>query len=168
MFFALWPSEEWLSQLAEARAAALPQLGGRAVQPADWHVTLCFLGAVPDSALDALLKRAAGIRAAPFKLQFDGLETFRGARVLAATASQAPPEAIALVQSVYRAAREVGLTPDEKPWHPHVTLARAISARQQRPLTPLALPVVSFHLAESLAAGPRRYASLASWPLWPT
>jgi 2'-5' RNA ligase len=146
----------------------LRRIGGRVVEPAAWHVTLCFLGAVQDSGINALLTQAAGIRAAPFTLQFDGLETFRSARVLAATVSHAPPEARALVQALHRAARELGLTPDDKPWHPHVTLARSISAREQAVLAPLAMPVASFQLAASLATRQPRYASLASWPLRPT
>src|SRR6202034_4414710 len=46
LFFALWPEVGWCSRLMQAAAPALAAAGGRALALADWHVTLCFLGAV--------------------------------------------------------------------------------------------------------------------------
>ena len=53
-----------------ALSAAGPQ-PGRSVPPADWHVTLCFLGAVPEPLLPALQASAARLHVPGFVLRFD-------------------------------------------------------------------------------------------------
>jgi RNA 2',3'-cyclic 3'-phosphodiesterase len=155
--------------------------GGRALAPVDWHVTLCFLGAVGEAQRTALAGRAGQIEAAAFELQFDGLELWRGARILAATVSRVPPAGLALAQALATAAQEVGLAPALKAWRPHLTLVRGATAQ---PLPAelagvarlgLQLRATRFYLAESQGLGAqvcgaseaRRYATLASWPLRP-
>jgi 2'-5' RNA ligase len=143
------------------------------VGQADWHVTLCFLGPVEQSAVEPMMVRAALVQAATFTLRFDRIERWREARVLVATASQVPAEARDLVQALHGAAQELGLKPDQKPWRPHLTLARSARTARAMPAaldeerlpTALAMPVSRFHLAESRRDGPRRYTSLGSWPL---
>jgi 2'-5' RNA ligase len=147
--------------------------GGRAIQPDDLHVTLCFLGSVDESRIDALRSRAAGLAAVSFTLQFDRIEFWRENRVLAACA-QAPAAGSSLAQALRTAASELGLAPDRKPWRPHMTLARSVLPKllpaepqaERRLSTPLTLAAGSFFLAESLPGTQRRrYATLASWPL---
>jgi RNA 2',3'-cyclic 3'-phosphodiesterase len=137
------------------------------------HVTLCFLGSVEDSRIEALRRSAAGVRAATLTLTFDRIEFWREARVLVATA-QPSAAGLALAQSLQQAACDLGLAPDRKPWRPHVTLARSVLPKLlpapmqgERPLpSPVTLRVSRFFLAESLVgAQPRRYATLASWRL---
>jgi RNA 2',3'-cyclic 3'-phosphodiesterase len=163
----------------QAAAPALGAAAGRPLAPGDWHVTLCFLGAVGEAQQAALCVRAGEIRAAAFELQFDALALWRGARILAATAARVPPAGLQLVQALAAAAREVGLAPDLKAWRPHLTLVRSATAQrlpaavapELRPA--LALPATRFYLAESQGLGAqvcgasegRRYATLASWPL---
>jgi RNA 2',3'-cyclic 3'-phosphodiesterase len=158
----------------------VPQAGGRTVAQADLHLTLCFLGAVDESALAALLTRASHLAAAAFSLQFDRIEYWRESRVMVAVASQAPSHGWALVRALQSVTGELGLSPDLKPWRPHVTLARGIARRRVPaellsglPLAPdSAWPVDRFHLAESRRAdghvrveGKSRYTLLGSWPL---
>lgn len=75
MFVALTPPAEALEHLAEfwePRAQADPEM--RWVDPEQWHLTLSFLAAVPERALDGLeerLERAAR-RRAPFDCQLGG------------------------------------------------------------------------------------------------
>jgi len=137
------------------------------------HVTLCFLGSVEDSRIEALRLSVAGVHASALTLTFDRIEFWREARVLVATAQPAPA-GLALAKSLQQAASDLGLAPDRKPWRPHVTLARSVLPKLlpaawqgERPLaSPLTLSVSSFFLAESLVgAQSRRYATLASWPL---
>jgi 2'-5' RNA ligase len=177
----------------QAAAPALAAAGGRALALADWHVTLCFLGAVGEEQRAALCVRAAQIEAPSFELEFDRLELWRGARILAASAACVPPAGLELAQALASAARELGLAPDLKAWRPHLTLVRGVTAQRlpaelagqprsgpqlqaglRLPL-PLLLRATRFYLAESQglgaqACGPsegRRYATLASWPLRP-
>jgi RNA 2',3'-cyclic 3'-phosphodiesterase len=163
----------------KAAAPALGAAAGRPLAQADWHVTLCFLGAVGEAQQAALCVRAGEIQAAAFELRFDALALWRGARILAASGARVPPAGLELVQALAAAAREVGLAPDLKAWRPHLTLVRSVTAQRSpaavalelRPALPL--PATRFYLAESQGLGEqvcgasegRRYATLASWPL---
>jgi len=184
----------------------LVALAGRAVAPADWHVTLCFLGAVQPEPLAALQARAGQIDGRAFALPFEHIEYWRESRVLAATATAAPQPARALTGALRALACSTGLTPDLRALRPHVTLMRAVAGGHgaMRPggleqaatgiLRGLTLQAREFYLAESrepsgqpaagrpasgqpapagarggapglLAAAPRRYSTLARWPL---
>jgi 2'-5' RNA ligase len=127
----------------------------RWVEPARWHLTLAFLGDVPESCVPGLigrLERAAG-RMAPFSLRFSGGGRF-GDRVLWAgvrggrkpraagrpsSASQDPgakggPKGPVdldlralrgLAGTVSAAARKSGIALEDRPYRAHLTLARA-------------------------------------------
>jgi RNA 2',3'-cyclic 3'-phosphodiesterase len=173
LFFAAWPAPGWCSQLLELAAEALRVADGRLLLPADWHVTLCFLGHVEQDTLAPLLQRVVKIDSPAFALRFDRVEHWRGSRVLVATVSEVPAEGRGLAESLQRVAREAGLAPDFRPWRPHLTLARSIESRVSPPdglaahplVGALPLAVDSFRLAESRSNGARRYAQLASWRL---
>jgi RNA 2',3'-cyclic 3'-phosphodiesterase len=154
--------------------------GGRALAQLDLHVTLCFLGAVGEGSLAALCECAGQIQASSFELLFDRLELWREARILAATTARVPPAGSALAEALCTAARELGLAPDVRAWRPHLTLVRgttagAASAGTASAALQLPLPVSRFYLAQSQELGrkpdgrvePRRYSTLASWPLHP-
>jgi RNA 2',3'-cyclic 3'-phosphodiesterase len=112
---------------AEAVRAALP--------PALWvdlagaHLTLVFLGEVPEERVPALTERLAAAFAphAPFPLGLAGGGTFppgRAARV-AWIGVEAGPQLAAVQRDVVAVCVEaVGLEPESRPYHPHVTLAR--------------------------------------------
>jgi len=161
----------------------MPSGNARAVARVDLHVTLCFLGAVAEAQLAALCERAGQLQAPSFELLFDRLELWREARILAATASRAPPAGVALAEALAAAARALGLAPDARAWRPHLTLVRGATAARlpaeaggaANPALQLLLPVSRFYLAQSQELGqepqgavePRRYRTLASWPLNP-
>lgn len=146
-------------------------------------MTLCFLGAVDEAPLATLCERAGEIQASSFELLFDRLELWREARILAATAARVPPAGRALAEALATAARQLGLAPDARAWRPHLTLVRGATVQRlsaevagaASPALQLALPVSRFYLAQSQELGreprsdvePRRYRTLASWPLRP-
>jgi 2'-5' RNA ligase len=183
LFFALWPQGSWSQRLIEAAAPVLTAAGGRALAQFDLHVTLCFLGAVGELELAALCVRAGQIEATSFELEFERLELWREARIVAATVERVPPAGLELAQALSTAAREVGLAPDLKAWRPHVTLLRGLPperlpaelAADAWPALRFKLPVARFYLAESQGLGAQvggasergRYRTLASWPLRP-
>jgi 2'-5' RNA ligase len=93
------------------------------------HLTLLFLGETPEAEVPAL---AAGLRepfarCPPLDLRLASGGTFppgRPARV-AWVGVEAPPELTALQEQITRVAVEtLGFTPEERGFHPHVTLAR--------------------------------------------
>jgi nicotinamide-nucleotide amidase len=161
VFFALWPDEQFGARLSAVAAELLGRLEGRHALPADWHVTVCFVGSVNEAALTALQAGAAAVTARSCALQFDGLEYWQQARVVAATASQVPAAAVELAQALRALARSLGLAPDEKPLRPHLTLMRGVSPRAWHALydarsrslgAQLDLISTAFYLAESRAS----------------
>jgi 2'-5' RNA ligase len=189
VFFALWSTQGFRQRLIGAAAPLVAGVRGRPVAAADWHVTLCFLGAVDEPVLGSLQARAGRIDARAFALQFDGIEYWPSARVVAITAGVVPQPARDLAAALRDLARSAALTPDERRLRPHVTLMRGVSARAwaasgQRGPIDLTLEARELHLAESRepanalaapaargAAGwpdtAPRYATLAHWPLRP-
>lgn len=189
LFFALWPGAKLRHELLSRATRLLSPVEGRRLAAQDWHVTLCFIGAVNEAALSALLANAsaAALTCAPFALRFDCIEYWPEARVVAATATEVPAPAVELASALRAMTRELGLAPDEKPLRPHLTLMRGVNplAWQMKqagegPLRPaLLLMADALHLAESRpapqkpgAGGARglmtvapSYLQLASWPL---
>ena len=174
--------------MLEAAAPLLRGAGGRALAPVDLHVTLCFLGAVGEAQLAALRERAGRVTVRAFELEFEGLACWRGARILAATVARVPPAALELVQALVGAAQEVGLAQEPRPWRPHLTLLRGVTApqlpagadREAWPALHLTLRATRFYLAESQGFGAqacdaaeavraeaRRYRLLDCWALRP-
>lgn len=93
------------------------------------HLTLLFLGDTAEAAVPALAAklREAFARCPPLELRLAGGGTFppgRPARV-AWVGLDAPEELAALQADITRAAVEsLGFEPEDRPYHPHVTLAR--------------------------------------------
>ncbi len=116
---------------AEAVRAALPP--ARWVDLAGAHLTLVFLGEVPEERVPALTERLAAAFAPhpPFRLGLAGGGTFppgRAARV-AWVGVEAGPELAAVQRDVVAACAEAPGSdqfhePESRPYHPHVTLAR--------------------------------------------
>ena len=84
LFFALRPDPA-VAQEIESAAAAIKASGrvrGRWVQPSKYHLTLHFLGSHagrPIGLIEAALTAAQRVRAAPFEVELERVETF-GAR----------------------------------------------------------------------------------------
>ena len=143
LFFALWPDDEQRTALTHAAARIVRHCGGRPVPGENLHVTLCFLGSVPDprlAELGEIARRAAAAfpgDALPIAVSLETLEHWAKAQVLTVlerkdkaqgSASGAP--ALARFLSTETAA--AGFSPDLKPFRVHVTVARKV-ARPPRP-----------------------------------
>jgi 2'-5' RNA ligase len=180
LFLAARLPESLLKDLLVLRADWVDTLGGwRFLPPEDLHVTLRFLGETA-SAPD-LLARPAWTRvvaeARPFRCALTRAGRFpeRGsARVLWVGLEEREPGAALgdLARRLEQAARAHGFAPEERPFHPHVTLARA--RRGARPDLPPLEPLSSrgegwvreVVLFESrVAPGGARYTALETFPL---
>jgi 2'-5' RNA ligase len=178
LFVALWPPPDAVSELLaavdEVRADAP---GLRWTAPEKWHLTLAFLGEVPDERrpeLEERLARAAG-RYPPLTLRFAGGGRF-GSRVLFTRLDGDREPLTRLAASVSAAARRSRISVDDRPYRPHLTLARG---RGHDDLRPLAARLATFagrtwtatrlDLVESrLGKGPNHtaaYRSIRSWLL---
>jgi 2'-5' RNA ligase len=94
-----------------------------------WHITLAFLGDVPDWKTEELEERleSAARRQKPFELQLTGAGAFPGvpdARVLYAGVRDDTESLKHLAMTTRAAANRAGVTVEGRKFTPHVTLAR--------------------------------------------
>jgi 2'-5' RNA ligase len=178
LFVALWPPPDAVAELLAAvdeLRAEHPHLHWAA--PEQWHLTLAFLGEVPDDRrpdLDERLARAA-TRYPPLALRFAGGGRF-GARVLFTRVDGDREPLIRLTGSVAAAARRSRIAVDDRTYRPHLTLARSRGADDLRPLAARLEPFTGgswtathVDLVESRlgrrAGQKAHYQKVASWPL---
>ncbi len=99
------------------------------VHPDNMHLTLRFLGEVDQDAINALcaLLEAEYRNCGPVTLAVAGVGGFPNRRkpsVVWAGIEILSGDLMVLQAHAEQAARSIGLAPEEKPFHPHVTLAR--------------------------------------------
>ena len=104
--------------------------------PEGWHVTLQFLGQVNEERAACVLDHLKTIHAPPVPIHIDGLGFFDRAGVFWAGVVLTP-ELLALQQLVTAAMRPCGFVPEDRPYSPHITLARAKARSGARALAPL-------------------------------
>jgi 2'-5' RNA ligase len=100
--------------------------GARWTPPHQLHLTLRFIGDVPDRLLSDLMQALAAIDQPAFWLEVHGLGLFPGRgrpRVLWAGLSASAPLR-QLQHKVERAVQRVGLPAERRQFHPHITLAK--------------------------------------------
>jgi 2'-5' RNA ligase len=100
----------------------------RLVRPEHLHLTLVFIGEVPDDRSAAIVGvMSEAVMMAPFRLTFGGVGAFppRGApRVLYLGVTQGDREAVELHMRVADRLEPLGVTREPRPFHPHLTLGR--------------------------------------------
>ena len=104
----------------------------RWVDPAQFHLTLKFLGAVPDDRVPAVSAALEGAVAdtAPIALAAAGLGGFpslRSARVLWAGITAGVPELARLAAAIDRALTPLGFPPEGRSFRGHLTIGRVRS-----------------------------------------
>jgi 2'-5' RNA ligase len=140
-----------------------PHLSGvRWLAPDQIHLTIAFLGNVDADKEEQVRARLSGIRFGSLFLPLQGLGTFPAKgdpKILWIGVGHGHPHLFQLHKKVSDAALSVGLEPDLRPWHPHITLARCqnISASALRPFLREhadydagLIPVNEFYLKSSL------------------
>ena len=170
LFFALWPDAGQRTALVHATRKAVRSSGGRPVPEGSLHVTLAFLGSVPErrvTELQAIARRVAEAPeagGAPILVSLDRLVHWAKPRILCAldaegssgTEAAGAPRvgalagAPALAESLKGETTARGFSPDLKPFHAHVTVARKVAhAPAAQPLSPVQWTFDGFALIES-------------------
>jgi 2'-5' RNA ligase len=168
LFFALWPPEAAQQAIEMTLRTHVAANRGRAIPARNLHVTLVFLGSVPESRLSAVEDCAAAVRGRPFEIVFDRLEVWSRARVLCLTASQVPQTLAQLEEQLrFNLLRERFEIRREAEFRPHVTLVRDVRVRApQEPIAPVSWRAQEFVLAESRPGlGGSEYTVLRRWAL---
>ncbi|HEX5458452.1 MAG TPA: RNA 2',3'-cyclic phosphodiesterase [Steroidobacteraceae bacterium] len=173
LFFALWPDEGMREAMTEAIRAAAHASGGRPVPPSNLHVTMAFLGSVPEGRLGqlaAIARCAEGPRSgggaslaseeSGVELIFSRLEYWRAAHLLCAVPDQAPARVTALARGLQERLSESGFAPDLKgpgsvglnitrPFRPHVTVARKVYRSPRIEMQPVTWSFTDLVLVDS-------------------
>jgi 2'-5' RNA ligase len=135
-FVAVDLSAEVRAAVAEVQArvrAAAPNADVRWLEPHAFHLTLKFLGAVPDErvvAVSAALERV--VSGPPLDLEARGLGAFptiRRPHVLWAGIAVGAPRLVTLAADVERALVPLGFPPEARPFQAHLTVGRVRSPR---------------------------------------
>jgi len=109
----------------QCRGKSLP---GRPAKPESWHFTLKFLGNVGKAQCDALIQAVKNVRFDPsFRVKFGSLGAFprtTKATVIWIGLEKGGERLGRLATAIEDAASSVGFAPENRPYHPHLTLSR--------------------------------------------
>ncbi len=133
LFTALELSDGARSAIAAEQTRVVAALGRssgrlRLVKPEHLHLTLVFIGEVPEDRGAAITRTMADdIPLPPFQIAFGGIGAFppRGApRALFVDLLEGAEEALELHDRVSRRLAPAGVLPEARPYRPHLTLGR--------------------------------------------
>ena len=166
LFLALWPTPEFRRQIAAGVQGWLGDQSSHAQRPDQWHTTLVFIGYVDPIVVEAVEDLASSVACEPFALSFDHLDHWRKSGIACLTASSTPPPLQQLVAELEAALDAASVGYDQRPYRPHLTLARKVARLAQKgPIAPLEWQVEDFALMESISSpAGSRYEPLACYP----
>jgi RNA 2',3'-cyclic 3'-phosphodiesterase len=164
LFFALWPSDAVRTRLA-AEVTAHAGLG-RAIPARNLHVTVAFLGSVPEERISRVIEIGKLTVFVRFLLHLDRVEFWRRSNLVCLSAQHTPPELQGLFERLHAGLRQSGFELQAHPtFRPHVTLVRDVARGPATAgIAPLEWPVESLALVES-KVGQRgsEYTVLEEW-----
>jgi len=167
LFFALCPDASVRAALAALARDAQAECGGRAIPPENIHLTLFFVGAVERARIAALENAAGSLTTAGFELVLDRLGHWPHNRIVWAGATHCPAALATLAADLRSALARMGITGEERPYVPHLTLVRNAERRPStRRIAACHWVVGSLALVESVPLGGGvRYNVQREWPL---
>lgn len=123
LFLALWPDAAALRAIQAWQQAVDWPSAARPTAASDLHLTLHFIGNVPRARLPEL---AAGLvqPLAPFDWVLDEFAVWHHGISVLQPSGPAPSELLALHAGLAQALHALQLPVDDRPFRPHVTLAR--------------------------------------------
>ena len=110
--------------------------GLRWMERDSWHITLQFLGISEQEQFECLVTRLGAVRHAPVAVRLGDLGCFDRAGVFFVDVA-AGPELASLADCVTTATSLCGFVSETRPFHPHITLARAKGQGRGKPLRAL-------------------------------
>ncbi len=96
--------------------------------PESWHITLQFLGNTSETQYQCVVARLRELHAAPIPIELDQVGFFDRAGIFFAGVARTP-ELLALQQQVIKTTIPCGFAPEDRPYQPHITLARSKGRR---------------------------------------
>jgi len=92
--------------------------------PESWHITLQFLGNGGAEQSECLQERLGSVHSVAMSTRIGALGEFERPKVVFLDV-EVSPELTALRRQVVSATAQCGFSPEDRPFHPHITLARA-------------------------------------------
>lgn len=96
--------------------------------PESWHITLQFLGNTREAQYECVIARLRELHVPPVPVELEELGFFDRAGIFFAGVALTP-ELLALQRQVTAATIPCGFTPEDRPYRPHITLARTKGRR---------------------------------------
>lgn len=167
LFMALWPEPALAGRLQAVSAEAFKVCGGRQMRAKTLHLTLVFVGDVPESRIPALLEAMGCVDGRPFQLTVDKLAYWKHNRIVWGGCSEPAAALGKLVNDIRGQVVALGLAGGSEAFSPHITLLRKARPLGELPsLRPVEWPVREWVLMKSCrSAAGADYRRLAAWPL---
>jgi 2'-5' RNA ligase len=151
LFFALWPEESVRSALAELRDEVALPLKGQPTTTENLHLTLAFIGHVNAVTKRCLQQVAAKVQSDHFALTLDMLGYWPNSGILWLGTRQVPLTLQNLVHYLTTELQVCGYSPENRPYHAHLTLMRKAACTKTLPnISPIHWPINDFCLVRSL------------------
>src|SRR5580693_7683657 len=107
--------------------------GARWIDPANYHLTLRFIGDIDDALAHEIALMLGRVRRMAFELRLDRLLSFGGRKPRAVVAAVSPIAVLMELQAEHeRILQRLGLEPEGRKYTPHVTLARLRESSSQQ------------------------------------
>jgi RNA 2',3'-cyclic 3'-phosphodiesterase len=143
LFFALWPNDEVRKELAEI-SDQFKDEKFRLTKISNLHITLAFLGEVSEQEQTKLVEQANNIKSSSFSLKLNSIGHWKKPGILWLAPEEIPEALKELVEQLQTLIKQQGLNIDERPYKPHVTIARKVKQ--------FTIPEVKFHIPWSITS----------------
>jgi RNA 2',3'-cyclic 3'-phosphodiesterase len=130
VFFALWPDADMRIALDRLSGKMHALCGGRRTRANAMHITLAFLGEVPEARLAGLQTVAAQVRCSGCDIALTHLGWWPRSRIAWVAPAVTPQALSGLVHELQALLETAGFHFDERAYFPHVTLLRHADCRQ--------------------------------------
>lgn len=166
LFFALWPTSAEQEAFERLMLPFVAASGGRAIPARNLHVTLAFLGQVPEPRVAVAKQCAHRVGSCGrIELQFHRVEVWKRARVLALLPSGTPAALSDLVERLKFNLLSEHFETRAEEYRPHITVARDAGKRIDEALPhPILWTTTRFVLVQSeTTASGSNYSVLHYW-----
>ena len=166
LFFALWPNKRVRVDI-QAFASRLSLDTGRLVAARNTHITLAFLGNVDEQTSTALINAVNHLCIEPFSLSLNRFGWWRKPKIAWLAPTDYAEELSQLANELNSLATNCGLNLDQRPYRPHLTLARKVI----NPLADISVPPIFWNINEfcllesTTSQAGVEYQVKQSWPL---
>jgi 2'-5' RNA ligase len=159
LFVALWPTPATRAAAVAAQAALCWPPGARQIAAPDLHLTLAFIGALPQEQLGHV-SHAAAVPSARIQLTLDRFELWKGG-TLVLRPGRVPAALVDLQARLAASLQACGVPFDARPFAPHLTLGRKAQGIAEKAVAPVPWRSTGHVLALSAAGHYRVVARFA-------